>query len=38
VFACGDAAFGHGTVGQAIATGRRAAELASDYMEKKVGS
>jgi indolepyruvate ferredoxin oxidoreductase alpha subunit len=38
VFACGDAAFGQGTVAQAIATGRRAAELVSDYMEKKVGS
>jgi indolepyruvate ferredoxin oxidoreductase, alpha subunit len=35
VFACGDVAFGHGTVSQAIATGRRTAELASDYLEKK---
>lgn len=26
VFACGDVAFGHGTVTQAISTGRRAAE------------
>ena len=34
VFACGDAAFGQGTVTQAIATGRRAAELAAEYMEK----
>jgi indolepyruvate ferredoxin oxidoreductase, alpha subunit len=34
-FACGDVAFGHGTVSQAIATGRRTAELASDYLEKK---
>ncbi len=34
VFACGDAAFGHGTVTQAVATGRRAAELASNHMRK----
>ena len=32
VFACGDAAFGHGTVTQAVSTGRRAAELASGYL------
>ena len=31
VFACGDAAFGHGTVTQAVSTGRRAAELAAGY-------
>ena len=34
VFACGDAAFGHGTVTQAVATGRHAAELASDYLQR----
>ena len=32
VFACGDAAFGHGTVTQAIATGRRAAEAAASWL------
>jgi thioredoxin reductase len=36
VFACGDAAFAHGTVTQAVATGRRAAELAADYLSRKV--
>jgi indolepyruvate ferredoxin oxidoreductase, alpha subunit len=35
VFACGDAAFGHGTVTQAVATGRRAAELAADYLNRR---
>jgi NADPH-dependent glutamate synthase beta subunit-like oxidoreductase len=34
VFACGDAAFNQGTVTQAVATGRRAAELALDYLKK----
>jgi indolepyruvate ferredoxin oxidoreductase alpha subunit len=36
VFACGDAAFNHGTVTQALATGRRAAELAVGYLKKGV--
>jgi indolepyruvate ferredoxin oxidoreductase, alpha subunit len=36
VFACGDAAFGHGTVTQAVATGRRAAELAADYLNRRL--
>jgi indolepyruvate ferredoxin oxidoreductase, alpha subunit len=36
VFACGDAAFGHGTVTQAVSTGRRAAELAGDYLSRRV--
>jgi thioredoxin reductase len=36
VFACGDAAFGHGTVTQAVSTGRRAADLAGDYLSRKV--
>jgi indolepyruvate ferredoxin oxidoreductase, alpha subunit len=35
VFACGDAAFGHGTVTQAVSTGRRAAELAADYLNRR---
>jgi indolepyruvate ferredoxin oxidoreductase, alpha subunit len=35
VFACGDAAFGHGTVTQAVATGRRAADLAADYLNRR---
>jgi NADPH-dependent glutamate synthase beta subunit-like oxidoreductase len=34
VFACGDAAFNQGTVTQAVATGRRAAELAVSYLKK----
>jgi NADPH-dependent glutamate synthase beta subunit-like oxidoreductase len=34
VFACGDAAFNHGTVTQAVATGRRTADLATDYLKK----
>ncbi|MGD2067053.1 MAG: FAD-dependent oxidoreductase [Gemmatimonadota bacterium] len=37
VFACGDAAFGHGTVTQAIATGRRTAELASQHLARREG-
>lgn len=32
VFACGDAAFNHGTVTQAIATGSRTADLAVGYL------
>jgi NADPH-dependent glutamate synthase beta subunit-like oxidoreductase len=32
VFACGDAAFDHGTVTQAISTGRRAAEAVTSYL------
>jgi glutamate synthase (NADPH/NADH) small chain len=35
VFACGDAAFNQGTVTQAVATGRRAAEMAVSYLKKK---
>jgi indolepyruvate ferredoxin oxidoreductase alpha subunit len=35
VFACGDVAFNQGTVTQAIATGRRAAELATGYLKKR---
>jgi NADPH-dependent glutamate synthase beta subunit-like oxidoreductase len=35
VFACGDAAFGHGTVTQAIATGRKVAEAVAAYLEIK---
>jgi indolepyruvate ferredoxin oxidoreductase, alpha subunit len=35
VFACGDAAFGHGTVTQAVSTGRRVADLAADYLSRK---
>jgi NADPH-dependent glutamate synthase beta subunit-like oxidoreductase len=34
VFACGDAAFGQGTVTQAVASGRRAGELAADFLER----
>ncbi|MGK7311722.1 MAG: FAD-dependent oxidoreductase [Candidatus Longimicrobiales bacterium M2_2A_002] len=34
VFACGDAAFNHGTVTQAVATGRRTADLTTDYLKK----
>ncbi|HEX6559423.1 MAG TPA: indolepyruvate ferredoxin oxidoreductase subunit alpha [Longimicrobiales bacterium] len=33
VFACGDVAFGYGTVGQAIASGRKTAETVSQYLE-----
>ena len=35
VFACGDAAFGHGTVTQAVATGRKVAESVAAYLEMK---
>jgi NADPH-dependent glutamate synthase beta subunit-like oxidoreductase len=35
VFACGDAAFGYGTVGQAIASGRRTADAVSQYLKSK---
>ncbi len=35
VFACGDAAFNQGTVTQAVATGRRAADLAASYLRTK---
>jgi NADPH-dependent glutamate synthase beta subunit-like oxidoreductase len=35
VFACGDAAFGHGTVTQAIATGRRVADAVALHLEGK---
>lgn len=38
VFACGDAAFGHGTVTQAVGTGRRAAELAAQYLNRKAAA
>lgn len=37
VMACGDAAFGHGTVTQAVATGRRAAELAAHHLDRRKG-
>jgi indolepyruvate ferredoxin oxidoreductase, alpha subunit len=33
VFACGDVAFGHGTVTQAIGTGRRAADAVIRYLQ-----
>lgn len=35
VFACGDAAFNQGTVTQALATGRRTAQLAASYLKRK---
>jgi indolepyruvate ferredoxin oxidoreductase, alpha subunit len=39
VFACGDVAFGHGTVTQAISTGRRAADAVMRYLQQRgVGS
>jgi len=38
IFACGDAAFGQGTVTQAVATGRRAAELAAEHMDRSATS
>jgi indolepyruvate ferredoxin oxidoreductase, alpha subunit len=38
VFACGDAAFGHGTVTQAVSTGRRAAEAAIAYLDGRGGA
>ncbi|MFW5947510.1 MAG: hypothetical protein ACOCUW_03370, partial [Gemmatimonadota bacterium] len=34
VFACGDAAFNHGTVTQALATGRRTADLVAAFLRK----
>ena len=34
VFSCGDVAFGHGTVTQAIATGKRAAESVHAYLQQ----
>jgi NADPH-dependent glutamate synthase beta subunit-like oxidoreductase len=37
VFACGDAAFDHGTVTQAISTGRRAAEAVDAYLGEQKG-
>jgi NADPH-dependent glutamate synthase beta subunit-like oxidoreductase len=33
VFACGDVAFGYGTVTQAIASGRKTAEAVAQYLE-----
>jgi NADPH-dependent glutamate synthase beta subunit-like oxidoreductase/pyruvate/2-oxoacid:ferredoxin oxidoreductase beta subunit len=38
VFACGDAAFDHGTVTQAISTGRRAAEAVDAYLKEQKGN
>jgi indolepyruvate ferredoxin oxidoreductase, alpha subunit len=35
VFACGDVAFGHGTVTQAIGTGRRAADAVLRYLKSR---
>lgn len=35
VFACGDVAFGHGTVTQSISTGRRIAEAVAVYLQRK---
>jgi indolepyruvate ferredoxin oxidoreductase, alpha subunit len=35
VFACGDVAFGHGTVTQAIGTGRRAADAVMRYLQSQ---
>ena len=35
VFACGDVAFGYGTVTQSIASGRKTAEVVSQYLEGK---
>ena len=35
VFACGDAAFGHGTVTQSVATGRKVADSVAAYLEVK---
>ncbi len=37
VFACGDAAFSHGTVTQAISTGRRAAEAVEAFLHDRKG-
>ena len=38
VFACGDAAFGHGTVTQGIATGRRAADSVVRFLNSRRSS
>ena len=38
VFACGDAAFGHGTVTQGIATGRRAADSVLRFLDRRRSS
>jgi len=38
VFACGDAAFGHGTVTQGIATGRRAADSVVRFLNRRRAS
>ncbi len=35
VFACGDVAFGYGTVTQSIATGRRVASAVAGYLQRK---
>jgi NADPH-dependent glutamate synthase beta subunit-like oxidoreductase len=35
VFACGDVAFGHGTVTQAISTGRRTADAVTRYLNRQ---
>ncbi len=35
VFACGDVAFGHGTVTQGIATGRRVAGAVAGYLQRR---
>jgi indolepyruvate ferredoxin oxidoreductase, alpha subunit len=35
VFACGDVAFGHGTVTQSISTGRRTADAVTKYLLKR---
>jgi len=35
VFACGDAAFGHGTVTQAVATGRKTADAVAAFLESR---
>jgi pyruvate/2-oxoglutarate dehydrogenase complex dihydrolipoamide dehydrogenase (E3) component len=37
IFACGDVAFGHGTVTQAISTGRRVAEAVLAHVEQQKG-
>jgi NADPH-dependent glutamate synthase beta subunit-like oxidoreductase len=37
VFACGDVAFGHGTVTQGISTGRRAAEAVVAHLNQRAG-
>ncbi len=38
VFACGDVAFGHGTVTQGVSTGRRVAEAVAGYLKRKGGT